>query len=222
MNPRPYPHGGSLRRVFRGRRRFFHGRGGMISSMLTTDMSIEAKSPLNRPRNFCILPWVNASIDVNGSFRPCCKFAQPAEPGAPNLGNLRSSSLEEIWNGAALQALRQEFLEGRRPSACHSCWNEEDSGVVSYRQEFARHRLAHPETLRFTSVEASPPLALDLKLSQKCNLKCRICGPIASSTFMDEERANNPDLHISDDDVKYLSAYKLIGDEVQIKMVLRR
>ena len=163
-------------------------------------------------KNFCIVPWVNVSIDVNGSVRPCCKFVQPTEEGAINLGNLRNSPLETIWNSQEMQSLRQDFLNDKRNPGCRTCWNEEDSGVPSYRQEFAQYRLQGLEEKDFQSTVAKPPVAFDLKLSQKCNLKCRICGPIASSTFLEEELKRGS-LVLDPEEKKYLSSYKILGSQ---------
>ncbi|MFN8790679.1 MAG: twitch domain-containing radical SAM protein [Bdellovibrionales bacterium] len=163
-------------------------------------------------KNFCIVPWVNVSIDVNGSVRPCCKFVQPTEQGAVNLGNLNKSSLETIWNSQEMQALRQDFLNDTRNPGCRTCWKEEDSGVPSYRMEFAQHRLEGLEEKDFQTPLAKPPIAFDLKLSQKCNLKCRICGPIASSTFLEEELKRGS-LTMDSQEKKYLSSYKILGSQ---------
>src|SRR4051794_19666563 len=92
------------------------------------------------PRTICPLPWVNLSMDVNGSSRPCCKFAQPSPDSAYQLTNLQDGTLEEVWNGPAMQQLRRDFRAGEQPVECSSCWNEEAAGIPSFRQTYLADR----------------------------------------------------------------------------------
>ena len=125
-------------------------------------------------------------MDVDGSTRPCCKFAH-LEPDSPyQLPNLREHSLEDSWHDEAMQRLRRDFRAGIKPAECSTCWDEEAAGVASYRQTFAEYRGLH-EPVDYDDPTPPPPQALDLKLTNACNLKCRICGPVASSLWLQEE-----------------------------------
>jgi radical SAM protein with 4Fe4S-binding SPASM domain len=137
------------------------------------------------PDSICPVPWQNLSLDVDGSSRPCCKFAHH-DPSSPyQLANLEDAPLDEVWNGAGMQKLRQDFLDGVKPTECSTCWDEEDAGVPSLRQTwFSRGLRSAPD---YTTVTPAAPVAFDLKLSNACNLKCRICGPVASSLWLREE-----------------------------------
>jgi radical SAM protein with 4Fe4S-binding SPASM domain len=137
------------------------------------------------PDSICPVPWQNLSLDVDGSSRPCCKFAH-FDPGSPyQLANLADAPLDEVWNGSGMQKLRQDFLDGVRPAECSTCWDEEDAGVPSLRQTwFSRGLRSRPD---YETVTPEQPVAFDLKLSNACNLKCRICGPVASSLWLREE-----------------------------------
>lgn len=140
------------------------------------------------PESICPLPWVNLSLDVDGSSRPCCKFAHQ-EPDSPyQLANLKDHSLDEVWHGEGLQRLRRDFRAGIRPAECSTCWDEEAAGVASYRQTFVQYR-GLTGAVDFGDPAPPPPRALDLKLTNACNLKCRICGPVASSSWLQEELA---------------------------------
>ncbi len=141
------------------------------------------------PGSFCSMPWINLSTDVTGSLRPCCKFAQPDTKNEFQLPNMKDGKLDELWNHIEFQRLRTAFLDGEKPKDCKACWDEEaadpTNNNVSYRQKFAKaHQLN--DNLDFQPVIEQGPMALDLKLNNVCNLKCRICGPTASSTFTKE------------------------------------
>jgi radical SAM protein with 4Fe4S-binding SPASM domain len=66
----------------------------------------------------CFHPWSYAYFAYDGSVGFCDHLIGP--DGAKFiLGNLNHSSFEEIWNGAAWQALRQEHITTRSTHAPH-------------------------------------------------------------------------------------------------------
>jgi radical SAM protein with 4Fe4S-binding SPASM domain len=139
------------------------------------------------PKTICPVPWVNLSIDVDGSSRPCCKFTHQSEDSRYKFANLKENTLEEVWNSDSMVSLRRDFLAGNKPKECNACWSEEKAGVKSYRQTFLEGRT--DKIVEFENVLPDAPITLDLKLSNVCNLKCRICGPVASSLWLKEELA---------------------------------
>lgn len=138
------------------------------------------------PESICALPWLNLSLDVDGTSRPCCKFAHQTAESPYQMANLQNSTLEEVWNSEGMQKLRRDFLAGIKPAECSTCWDEEAGGVVSLRQTFAEYRGMNG-AIDYDEMAPETPRALDLKLSSACNLKCRICGPVASSLWLQEE-----------------------------------
>lgn len=139
------------------------------------------------PDTFCDVPWLNLSIDVDGSVRPCCMFTRQNEAAAAEFGNLKSASLAEVWNSQGMVNLRREFLAGKKPQSCQKCWNEEAAGIASYRQTFKAYRVPNAQ-IDFADLNPTQPLTLDLKLTNRCNLKCRICSPLASSLALSEAK----------------------------------
>lgn len=132
------------------------------------------------------MPWFNLSTDVNGSLRPCCKFAQPHPKNKFQLPNMKDGRIDVLWNSKGFRDLRQAFLDGEKPKECHQCWEEEEAGLSSMRQGVIKD--LDLSSFNFTNILESGPKALDLKLSNVCNLKCRICGPTASSTLYKEHK----------------------------------
>jgi len=160
------------------------------------------------PKTFCPLPWINLSTDVNGSLRPCCKFAQPDISNEYQLPNMKEGSLDVLWNDQRFQNLRQAFLDGKQPRECQTCWDEDAAGVPSFRTSFAKHRNMSLDDIEFTAKANKGPLALDLKLNNVCNLKCRICGVQASSTFLKEYQEQ---FNIKVEDGEYWLSNKILG-----------
>jgi len=60
----------------------------------------------------CNAPWVSAVVEVDGTVRPCF-FHRP-------IGNITSSTLEEVINGEAAQEFRQS-LEIETNTTCKRC-----------------------------------------------------------------------------------------------------
>lgn len=143
------------------------------------------------PRSLCLLPWLNLSLDVDGTSRPCCKFEREHPGTTYAFANLADASLAEVWNSRGMQELREDFLAGERPVGCSACWDEEAAGIPSFRQTYLDDRRirSRPDPHDLTP---EAPAALDLKLSNACNLKCRICGPVASSLWLNEELKHAP------------------------------
>lgn len=142
---------------------------------------------MDNNKKFCPLPWINLSIDVNGSLRPCCRYLQPNAqidyklPYIYNQGNL-----DKHYNSSAWKRLRRAFINGEQPPECTMCWNDEQGGVKSYRETFVESKNIDISHVDFTSDTVSAPITLDFKLNNVCNLKCRICGAQASSTYAKE------------------------------------
>jgi MoaA/NifB/PqqE/SkfB family radical SAM enzyme len=120
-------------------------------------------------------------MKADGAYSPCCKYAHDITQNGNTL-NALDHSLEDAWNADSLKALRREFLEGKKPAGCRTCWQEEAAGVQSMRLE-SFHKIAE-EPLS----EPAQPLRLELYPSNLCNLKCRICGPYNSSRWISEAR----------------------------------
>jgi radical SAM protein with 4Fe4S-binding SPASM domain len=67
----------------------------------------------------CPYPWTSLSVASNGDVVSCSRDLRHQSV----LGNLFTQSLDEIWNGAAMQALRRHLIDQRpdRNGACAGC-----------------------------------------------------------------------------------------------------
>src|SRR6056300_1364050 len=79
--------------------------------------------------NVCPLPWNHLEVDVNGGASPCCLY-KGSIPGV----KVYQQSLKSVQNTEYMANLRQQFRNGERPIGCQSCWQEEDAGKTSKRQ----------------------------------------------------------------------------------------
>jgi len=130
--------------------------------------------------NVCPLPWTHLEVDVNGSASPCCLY----KGSIPNV-KVYENSLSYIQKTEYMEKLREQFRNGERPAGCSSCWQEEDAGKTSKRQN-SIYKMK--QSLQNWTPDSEPTLKfIDFKLGNVCNLKCRICGSWSSSKWAQEE-----------------------------------
>jgi MoaA/NifB/PqqE/SkfB family radical SAM enzyme len=65
----------------------------------------------------CYRPWLTFTALWDGRVSLCCADFD----GRTVLGDLRTSSIREIWNSDAYRAVRREHLESGGPAICRSC-----------------------------------------------------------------------------------------------------
>lgn len=128
------------------------------------------------PDTICAIPWSNINLRSSGEISPCCMSLD-------SLGDINKDSLSDVFYGPAMQQLRQEFVDGKRPQGCSPCWNNEDRGLTSI-------RLHNKKRLKQRFLESyfeQPKIAnLDISFQNTCNFKCRICLPESSSLVAEE------------------------------------
>src|SRR5262245_29905149 len=111
----------------------------------------------------CYAPFVSMYFKTSGEVSVCC------ESQTYPIGNVASRSLDEIWNGARLDALRTAVAEYRLPAACEFCSWQIASGDL--RGVTARQFDAYPVEHRTPRW----PLVMEFALSNVCNLECVMC-----------------------------------------------
>lgn len=135
----------------------------------------------------CIVPWTQLDIGPIGNVRPCCEYSSVFRNDDGSKITLDNSSISEIWNGNHFRDLRRSFIAGEKPKNCSQCWQIEDMGEVSRRQNENNRYEKYFDRI---STEVSPtPVHIDIKFGNLCNLKCRICSSINSNAWVTEEIA---------------------------------
>ena len=110
--------------------------------------------------------FITTSLNGNLSVAPCC--------------NAKQWEVEsyDFKNDPKLNEIRTAMLEGKKHSACASCWKQDDVGIRSRRQIV--NELASNAGYYNSKVEL---IKLDYWVGNTCNLACVICGPYASSRW---------------------------------------
>jgi len=146
---------------------------------------------MKKSKTFCILPWVHTHLNTEGDVYPCC-ISWNSERTA-RAGWLKDSSLEEIFNNDFMKQLRLDMLnEIERPDVCSDCYMREKSGFKSARVgSNGEYSDLEKDTLIENTKEdgyVEPVIkSWDIRFSNLCNLKCRTCGSLFSTTWAKED-----------------------------------
>lgn len=142
----------------------------------------------DQSKTFCMHPFTGLATREDGAVKVCCR----SHP----IAYIQNSSLEEIWNNKTMKRIRQQVLSGERPPECAPCFNLEDQGVESLRQRHingvipeARITL-YPNVLDQLKEDYTMPFeipTIEIKMNNLCNLKCRMCNPMDSTSWNDWE-----------------------------------
>ena len=147
---------------------------------------------------FCVYPWMEFIVGPDKNARLCCIADGVLLSKSNRPYSLDKVSLNKIWNSEAIRDVRKKMLAGEKIKACSRCYYLEDIGQTSYRQIFNKtwldsehgneiiNRILKSKKNNF-SVDV-PPLYLDLRLGNKCNLQCRMCNPVNSSKIYQEQK----------------------------------
>ena len=154
-------------------------------------------------KTFCPLPWIHLATRPNGDVRVCCT-ANASGAGIEDdktaglvkqdgvAMNLRDHTIEEVWNSEHMRRTRLQMLNNEIPESCRKCFHEESKGIVSKRQwetEVWNKRLDIDSIVAKTDEQGNIPVDIpyfDLRLGNVCNLKCVMCSPHDSSSWIKE------------------------------------
>lgn len=169
---------------------------------------------IKNTQNFCVVPFSELNIDADSKVRSCCV----QEDFVLKLKTSDYDNITDLFGDPTLEAIRQSFLEGKRPEICRVCWKQEDNGLHSERMRRNSWYIEDYDNLKIQ--DKTIPTSLDLRVSNKCNLKCRMCNEKASNLIAKEKYIYDMDVsevqenYIYDiDTLKNIKYLKLLGGE---------
>ena len=140
---------------------------------------------LTESKTFCMLPWMHMHAFPDGRVYPCCLADY-----WHNLGNLRKNTMEEVWNQAPYRTLRQNMMTETPSNGCKKCYEQEQNGAFSMRNDSNRnygHLIKEVENTQLDGTHPEFKLRYwDVRFSNLCNFSCRSCGPIFSSNWYND------------------------------------
>lgn len=128
--------------------------------------------------NFCIAPFTQITFGPNGSYSPCAEIG--GRPWKESTGNPVN-----MWSSQQFKELRNDFLNNDQNKICNRCWDQESYGNQSLRRRLLVSSKFGPGNLipYIENQHQAGPKQLNIMVSNKCNLRCRICSASASVTY---------------------------------------
>ena len=157
-------------------------------------------------RNFCSVPWNMFKVDPDGTVNTCV-------PGTTRLGNIKETSIQDIVNGPAIQAIRNNLLQDLPDANCTNCVKLENGEFGHLRKMYNRQfidRAVDYDTDGFTLS------AVDLQWSSTCSLRCVMCWAKQSSAIAQEQRI--PILTTREDEVRELTNW-IVNQQYSLKEI---
>lgn len=191
---------------------------------LLLDPSGKRKKLLENSEVFCMAPWIQLHAQTNGKVAPCCMSSFNSENPIGDLN--QDPELSSSWNSPNMKQLRLDMLNGRKNSLCINCYKYQDLGRNSerhhYNRDFQQYYSRVENTNKDGSINDFSIPILDIRFSNKCNYKCRICNSEYSTLWYDEEvklgRQINPankEIKVAHDEIKFWESFKTLLPSVK-------
>lgn len=135
---------------------------------------------LLKTKHFCVLPFVHQAIDTQQNIVLCCNNG---DNGHEKIAK-SSDNLNYTWKSSQMNLIRQKMLNNEKISSCQSCYSAEDKKSISLRlQSNFFHKKNFLQNLENNIKEPELPYSYDLRNSNLCNLRCRMCSPDYSTAL---------------------------------------
>ena len=142
----------------------------------------------SKDNTFCYYPFYAMVFKLYNknnlkAVAPCCMMHDTRDQKTNqyhtilNQQELQGLSPSEIFHHEKFEKLRSNLLNNVRDERCSTCWNLEDKGIMSHR---LYTRWQFPEEFNTDLKE------VDISLSNKCNLACRMCNTGSSHQIWED------------------------------------
>jgi MoaA/NifB/PqqE/SkfB family radical SAM enzyme len=127
---------------------------------------------------WCPLAFNGIVVKTDGRYRSCCASSNDAVDNGQQITR-QTHNVDQAFNSNFFKGIRLNLERGIKDENCSRCWEEEDLGIQSY-------RLKQIDKFKNNLDKNDKLQIVDLALSNQCNLKCRICQPNDSTTWIKE------------------------------------
>jgi MoaA/NifB/PqqE/SkfB family radical SAM enzyme len=139
-------------------------------------------------RSFCAYPWIVHSQDKTDATKlNLCSRSMNEVTSIKDLGDWQTNP--------DYTKIRESMKRGEKlPKSCKRCYNYEDRGLTGYRTHDSLDWIARLGLKNIKDFDKiTSPYYYELRLSNKCNLMCRMCTP-EHSHLLKREFEENPGL----------------------------
>jgi len=142
---------------------------------------------LGPQKYICHAPFVNMYFGVDGNVTACCY-----NRNFP-FGNIKHATISEMWHGESASSLRTYLEHNDFSHGCEKCEWGIRSGSYNMVEAGSYDRLEPGKDTAY-------PKRMVFELSGTCNLACKMCNGMLSSTYRKhyENEAPHPDAYSRD------------------------
>lgn len=140
----------------------------------------------------CVMPWIHFYLDMHGNVQLCC-VSNSGKELPPVIGNIKEKTIHEIYNSEYMNKIREQMIKGKWPEECSHCKYSQSIGIGSYKDTYNHKYYKEYQQLLNDPYSFKPLIkSIDLRVSNKCNYKCRSCTAYFSSAWVKEHIVVNP------------------------------
>lgn len=152
----------------------------------------------------CWLSEHHLAITTEGKVLPCTRYKKRHD--APTI---HEQKINDIYNGEWINEIRYNLQQGEKLEACRKCWQQEEAGIPSMRQEY-------------TGEWTNKLQSIEIAFSNHCNYACRHCNSFSSSKWYEDDlllERKVPQKKLVDfdlsklDNIKNITYFKFLGGE---------
>ena len=130
-------------------------------------------------KTFCIMPFIHMNLKPKGFVSACWR-------NHDSLGHYGDKTLKEIWNNDNYKNIRKNLMNNIQHEGCKSCWDMEKANITSTRQQCNEDYADYIPQVMEEVVDGTLPMnvkSIELRFGNVCDLRCRHCSSIYSSTW---------------------------------------
>ena len=160
------------------------------------DNDVSPAEIIKQTKSYCPLLWSHLHVSATGDVLPCCIGSWKLP-----IGNINKESFDDIWQGKNMRKLRKAVVQDKKIPQCATCYKKEDQSDFSLRHDAIQkfHEVSKPMVMSTQTDGTAPeakPVYLDIRFSNICNMRCKMCGHFSSSKwFADAKKLGEQGIH---------------------------
>lgn len=137
-------------------------------------------------QTFCMLSHTGMALQNMADFCSCNSNKLSWKTRQHQVMNVYEHPIRESFHSYTRRMIAAALDHGQRHPSCQACWDQEDAGQQSQRQQYN-------QILKHTVPDKNQPRVLIFKPGNTCNMACRMCNAATSSSwYRDEHQLTNP------------------------------
>lgn len=146
-------------------------------------------------KTFCVKPFNEIYIGVDGKFKFCCVDSGRFLESIPADFDISNTEIVEVFNNHNYQYMRLMLLNDKIPDTCKKCFYNDDGSstqgpridLLNAFKAYGKKQNQQEYYQEFKNLMSVKNIQnIELWFENKCNLKCRMCNPYCSDQLVDE------------------------------------